>query len=82
MSLKPNHTYHDGRGVPVRIMGPTREHADWFYSLHGNWYDSQGRLLLYRKRLSDHTWEHYPAPSGHVSNLDLDTEQPPLLEDV
>ncbi len=38
LPLKDQTIYKDGRGSEIVIMGPTRDYADFVWSLQGDWY--------------------------------------------
>lgn len=49
MKLKDKTIYKDGRGIEHVIMGVTKHHCDYVWSLQGDWYMREtGAKLAYR----------------------------------
>ena len=45
MEIKAGKVYRDGDGSLVHIMGPTRTTDDVYWSLEGNHYTAEGRMV-------------------------------------
>lgn len=55
ITLEHGKSYRTADGDVAHIMGPTREHAEWSWSLAGNWYENAtGRFLHYAPESGTH----------------------------
>lgn len=67
LTLEIGKTYCDGNGMPVHIMGPTRDHPEWVWSNTGHWYvKATGERLTYYK---DGTHAVTPRTSDHLTRV-------------
>lgn len=65
--LKDRHTYKNFKGESVSIIGATKKHEDFVYSLQGDWYVREtGKLLNYNPKTGEHT------PHGQQIMRDID----------
>jgi hypothetical protein len=75
--LKDLHTYKDFNGNSVSVMGKTKNHEEFVYSLQGNWYlRTTGQKLFY----SPKTGEHRPHGTQVMSDIDM-SKEPEKIED-
>jgi len=58
MRLQDDHTYADGWGNKRTIMGTTKDHPEWCWSLCGFWYErATGRHIGYDKDIGSYVRE-------------------------
>lgn len=68
MELLNNTTYRDGDGRTYTVVGETKSHPEYVWTIQGFWYERKtGKRVWYGKK--NGVWTHYVLDSHH--HLDL-----------